>query len=208
MAWSPREKSRAMADTWRLFVAVELPRDVLAGLTAVQTALKAQTPPRTVRWVNTEGIHLTLKFLGDTPSAKGESLEAALQQAAEGHSTFSLATGTVGCFPNVRRPRVVWVSIQKDVDALNALRDSVEEHIAPLGYPTEDRPFSPHLTLGRVNRDARQNDVRQFGELIANTTVADIHEWQVTAVSLIRSELKPSGAVYTPLFRAQLIERP
>jgi 2'-5' RNA ligase len=196
-----------VADTWRLFIAIELPADVLSGLAGIQTALEKQAPPRTVRWVNVDGIHLTLKFLGDTPAAKRASLEKALGQAAEGHFTFSLATGALGCFPNTRQPRVVWVSIQNDMDALKALRDAVEEHIAPLGYPTENRPFSPHLTLGRMHRDARRDDVRQLGELIANTTANDIHEWQVSAVSLIRSELKPSGAVYTPLFHAALKER-
>jgi 2'-5' RNA ligase len=196
-----------VADMWRLFIAIELPADVLSSLAGIQTVLKKQVPPQTVRWVNVDGIHLTLKFLGDTPAAKRTSLEEALGQAVEGHFTFSLATGTLGCFPNTRQPRVVWVSIQNDVDALKALRDAVEEHVAPLGYPTENRPFSPHLTLGRVHRDARRDDVRQFGELIADSTANDVHEWPVSAVSLIRSELKPSGAVYTPLLHAALMER-
>ena len=196
-----------MADTWRLFIAIELPADVLSSLAGLQAVLKKQVPPQTVRWVNADGIHLTLKFLGDTPAANRTSLETALGQAVEGHFTFSLATGAVGCFPNTRQPRVVWVSIQNDVDALKALRDAVEEHVAPLGYPTEDRPFSPHLTLGRIHRDARRDNVRELGALIASATASDIHEWQVSAVSLIRSELKPSGAVYTPLLHAALKER-
>jgi 2'-5' RNA ligase len=197
-----------MADMWRLFIAIELPDEVLSGLAGIQTALKEQAPPHTVRWVGADGIHLTLKFLGETPAVKRASLEKALAQAVVGHTPFALATGSLGCFPNARQPRVVWVSIQHDVDALKAVRDAVEEHIAPLGYPTEDRAFNPHLTLGRVHRDARRDDVRQLGDMIANPPVSDIREWQVTGVSLIRSELKPSGAVYTPLFNAPLKERP
>jgi len=196
-----------MADMWRLFIAIEIPDEVLSSLAGIQTRLKQQAPPQTVRWVNADGIHLTLKFLGDTPAIKRASLEKALTEAVKGHAPFALTTGTLGCFPNTKQPRVIWVSIQNDTDALKALRDAVEEHIAPLGYPTEDRPFSPHLTLGRVHRDARRNDVQQLGELIASATVASTHEWQVTDVSLIRSELRPSGAVYTPLFHAPLRER-
>ena len=115
-----------------------------------------------------------------------------------------LSTGGLGCFPNPSRPRVVWIGLQNQVKALSALRDDVERLIAPLGYPTEDRLFSPHLTLGRVQRDARRPDVQKLGELISNFPAPTAQPWQVAGVSLIRSELKPTGAVYTPLFHAPL----
>jgi RNA 2',3'-cyclic 3'-phosphodiesterase len=193
-----------MPDMWRLFIAIELPSSVLAQLADVQDQLKKRTPPRTVRWVNPDGIHLTLKFLGDVPVIKRDSLEKALAKAVEGHAPFALSTGNLGCFPNTNRPRVAWIGLQNQVEALAALRDAVERLIAPLGYPTEDRPFSPHLTLGRVRREARRDDVQKLGDLIANSPAPSAQRWQVTAISLIRSELKPSGAVYTPLFYAPL----
>lgn len=193
-----------MAEMWRLFIAIELPPAVLSQLVQMQETLKKRTPPETVRWVNPGGIHLTLKFLGDVSVTRRSSLEKALASAVEGHTPFGLATGSLGCFPNTRRPRVVWVGIHDNVKALTALHDAVEAHVAPLGYPTEDRPFSPHLTLGRVRREARPGDVRALGELVDHHPPAEPHGWQVTGVSLIRSELKPAGAVYTVLYHAPL----
>jgi 2'-5' RNA ligase len=193
-----------MADMWRLFIAVELPPAVLAQLAEIQDHLKKRTPPGTVRWVNPDGIHLTLKFLGDVSVTKRDPLEKGLANAVEGRTPFTLSTGGLGCFPNASRPRVVWIGLQDQIEALAVLRDAVERLIAPLGYPTEDRPFSPHLTLGRVQREARRDDIQRLGDLIASSATPPAQRWQVTGVSLIRSELKPTGAVYTPLFHAPL----
>jgi 2'-5' RNA ligase len=193
-----------MAEMWRLFIAITIPPDVLDSLVAVQDRLKHKTPPRTVRWVRPEGIHLTLKFLGDVPVIKRETLEKTLAKAAQDHAPFTLAATGLGVFPNLKRPRVVWIGIQQDRAALAALRDAVEEHIAPLGYPTENRPFNPHLTLGRILRDARRADIQRFAELIAHRDLTDRFTWQVNDVHLIRSELKPTGAVYTTLYDAPL----
>jgi 2'-5' RNA ligase len=195
-----------MADMnmWRLFIAIELPSSVLVQLAEIQGHLKKHTSPGTVRWVNPDGIHLTLKFLGDVPVAKRDSLEKALLKAVEGHTPFALSTGLLGCFPNTNRPRVAWIGLQDQIEALAALRDAVERLIAPLGYPTEHRRFNPHLTLGRVKREAPHDSIQRLGELIAAFPAPTAQRWQVTGVSLIRSELKPTGAVYTPLFRAPL----
>lgn len=193
-----------MPEPWRLFIAVELPPDVITLLTEIQARLKQQIPRQTVRWVDPHGIHLTLKFLGDAPVAQRKDLETALARVAEQHTVFDLATGTLGCFPNVKRPRVVWISVSQNLAALHALRDAVEDAISPLGYPTENRPFSPHLTLGRVHREARHEDVTQTGALIEKSTPGGSVRWRVDGVSLMRSELKPSGAVYTELLRAPL----
>lgn len=193
-----------MVDQWRLFIAIELPEDVLTALDMVQARLKQQAPPHTVRWVGTNGIHLTLKFLGDVIVSEHEALQHALALAAQGIPNFSLAAGELGCFPNVSRPRVIWVGVHGDLPMLMRLHDRVESQVAPLGYPTEKRAFSPHLTLGRVRQDASRRHVEEIGTLIARSSYAVRHPWPVNAVSLIRSELKPSGAVYTELFRAAL----
>jgi 2'-5' RNA ligase len=197
-----------MTETWRLFIALELPSEVKDGLEAIRAQLARQAPPRTVRWVQPDGIHLTLKFLGDAPVARRDELQAALQVAVDDHAPFPITAGDLGCFPNPQRPRVVWVGIREDTGALASLRDSVEKHVAPLGFPTENRPFTPHLTLGRVNRDASRSDLQKLGGLISATAVGDLHTWPVTAASLMRSELKPTGAVYTALHHAALRSQP
>jgi 2'-5' RNA ligase len=84
------------------------------------------------------------------------------------------------------------------------LRDAVEDKVAPLGFPTEKRPFRPHLTLGRVQRYASKSEVREIGEVVASSAIGTVDEMAVTVVSYIQSELKPSGAVYTTLFEADL----
>jgi 2'-5' RNA ligase len=191
-----------MPDTWRLFIAIELPREVREGLITIQTLLKKQAPRETVRWVNPDGIHLTLKFLGDAPLTQLDMLKAKLNAAVQNSTPFTLEAGGTGCFPNARKPRVVWAGVHKAEDQLVALRDSVEAQIAPLGYPTEDRAFSPHLTLGRVRQEAPREDVERLGDLIAHTTLKEVYAWQVRSAHLIRSELKPTGAVYTTLYEA------
>ncbi|MBN1201212.1 MAG: RNA 2',3'-cyclic phosphodiesterase [Anaerolineae bacterium] len=193
-----------MTDMLRLFIAIELPPNVLSLLSGIQTQIKERVPPRTVRWVNPDGIHLTLKFLGDVPAIRQHTLEQALIDVTRSHTAFELAAGGLGCFPNTRRPRVVWVGVQEQTGALHALRDAIEAHFSPLGFPTEQRPFNPHLTLGRVRREATKHNTAELGTLVANIPPGDTQRWRADAVSLIRSQLKPTGAVYTELVRAPL----
>ena len=190
--------------TARTFIAIELDDQLKDGLGRLQDRLRTQLSPHSVRWVHPQGIHLTLKFLGDTPLEKVEEVQVALAQAANDISPFTFTVAGVGCFPNSRRPRVVWVGIQELTGSLVRLRDAVEGHVAPLGFPTEHRRFSPHLTLGRVQRHASKSEVRELGELVAADATGVLDEMMVTAVSYIKSDLRPSGAVYTTLAEAKL----
>ncbi len=193
-----------MSENWRLFIALHLPSEVIAALDTAQHHLRVTVPPGVVSWVAPRSIHLTLKFLGDVPLNQRESIAEALTTVARAHAPFDLSTGGLGCFPHQRNPRVVWIGVQGQLKALQLLRDAVEGVIAPLGYPTEDRPFSPHLTLGRVRRDASRSAVQTLGAVMASATAPPPVTWTVTEVGLFRSELKPTGAVYTLLHRAPL----
>jgi 2'-5' RNA ligase len=190
--------------TLRTFIAIELDEQLKSDLSRCRNRLGEQMPPRGVHWVQPEGIHLTLKFLGDTPSEKVNEVKLALARAAAQVSPFTFTVGEVGCFPNSRQPRVVWVGLQEPTGALACLQKAVEDQVAPLGFPTEKRPFSPHLTLGRVQRHASRSEVRQIGEVVEASTVGVIGEMAVTAVCYIKSDLRPNGAVYTTLFEAKL----
>ncbi len=196
-----------MAEMFRLFIAVELPTPVVNALSDLRAQLVKIAPPRSVRWVRPEGIHLTLKFLGDTPADRRRDIERGMAQAAQavaGRAPFSVTVGELGCFPNFSRPRVVWVGIGGALDALHALRDAIEATIAPLGYPTESRAFSPHLTLGRVSKSASRDEVAALGRALQQVKVGVLGEVAVDAISLIRSQLRPDGAVYTQLAHIQL----
>jgi 2'-5' RNA ligase len=190
--------------TLRTFIAIVLDEELLDHLVRLQDHLREQVAPRSVRWVRPGGIHLTLKFLGDTPQEQVEAVKSALGAASSEVSPFTFSVAGLGCFPNTRRPRVIWVGLSEPTGTLSRLRDAVESHVAPLGFPTENRPFRPHLTLGRVQRYASKSEVREVGDVIAASAVGALDEMQVRQVSYIKSDLKPSGAVYTTLYEARL----
>lgn len=190
--------------TMRTFIANELSEELREELGLLQDHLRSQMPRGSVRWVRLEGIHLTLKFLGDTPLEQVDQVKAALAEAAAQSSPFRITLRGLGCFPNTRRPRVIWVGLEEPSGALQRLRDAVEARVAPVGFPTEGRKFSPHLTLGRVQRHASSSEVREIGERVAASTTGLVGEMEVSTVSYIRSDLKPSGAVYTTLLEAKL----
>ncbi|MEB2288152.1 MAG: RNA 2',3'-cyclic phosphodiesterase [Anaerolineae bacterium] len=193
-----------MTDTWRLFIALPLPDSVIAVLEETQRALKKTASQRAVTWVAPRNIHLTLKFLGETPISQRDGIAEALARVATQHDAFSLSTAHLGCFPDHRSPRVVWVGLAGDQAALRRLQESVERAIAPLGYPAENRPFSPHLTLGRVRRDVRREDAQRLGAVVRKAVLSGEASWLVTELVLFRSELRPEGADYTKLSSAPL----
>ena len=186
-------------DTVRTFAAIELPAPILARLEELQARIKEDVPPGLVRWVRPEGIHLTLKFLGDVPVARIEALASALQEACAPHGGFAVRIAGLGCFPNLRRPRVIWVGVEEPSEALVRLQRDVERALTPLGHPPERRAFSPHLTLGRVQRRASRDDAARIGEVVATTDPGTMGEVPITQFALIRSVLKPTGAEYTTL---------
>ncbi len=186
-------------ETVRAFIAVPLPDSLLRQLAGLQRRLGEQMPHRSVRWVQLESIHLTLKFLGDTSTNKLPGIEQALAAVARNAPASTFTVGGIGCFPNTYRPRVVWVGVQEPTGRLAALQDAIEEVMAPFGFRPEGRGFSPHLTLGRVGRKARRDEVARVGEVVAGAEVGQLAEVAADRFELIRSVLKPTGAEYTTL---------
>jgi 2'-5' RNA ligase len=188
----------------RTFIAIELEEPLRVALARVQEKFKRQAPHGSVKWVAADGIHLTLKFLGDTPRSRIPEIEAALRAACAGFVTFEFTVEGRGCFPNFRRPRVVWVAVREKGQTLARLQAAVEKHVAPLGWPTEERAFSPHLTLGRVAKGASSQIEAAVGQVVEKSVVEQIGAQRATAVSLIQSDLRPTGAVYTELVSVPL----
>jgi len=193
-----------MSKPLRLFIALELPARVLGALETLQGDLRTQVPERAARWVRPAGIHLTLKFLGDVPAGQVDAITAGIREAAKPHAPFALQAEGLGVFPNPRRARVLWVGVGGEVEALRDLHASVEGQIVPLGYPAEERAFRGHLTLARVARNASRTEQEALGELAARCDLGLLASWQVDSVSLMRSQLKPGGAVYTRVAEAAL----
>jgi len=187
----------------RAFIAIEIPPEIHKAIESKTAPLRAALDASLVRWVPTDNIHLTLKFLGDVSPASVEMLSQMLSVEVRQHSTFALKFGGLGAFPNPRRPRVVWIGIQAPA-GLEALHRGIEAAAATLGYPSEERPFSPHLTIGRVKQNAGPAGVQKIRSALDETKVGALGTAQVSAVHLFKSDLKPSGAVYTRLFSAPL----
>ena len=189
--------------TVRAFIAIELPDHVLEQIGRLLTRVRQDVPAGLVRWVRPEGIHLTLHFLGDVNQGQLPEIEAALCSACAPHAPFELQIGELGCFPNPRRPRVVWVGVQESGDRLSRLQRDVERAIVPLGYPADRRGFQPHLTLGRSKAASHPNKqeaagLEALGAYVERAKV-QVGRMQVEAVRLMRSELLPGGAVYSEI---------
>jgi 2'-5' RNA ligase len=188
----------------RLFIAIELTAHVKQGLARAQDDLKRQLPPKVVRWTQAEGIHLTLKFLGDTPQDKVQAIVQGITAAGAGFSPFSFDVAGFGCFPNPRKANVLWVGVPEMPKALAGLQRAVDLHVHALGYERESRAFSPHLTLGRVNKSISPSDQQKLAEVIARTQVAQLGTVPVHEIILFQSVLQPTGSVYTTLARVGL----
>jgi 2'-5' RNA ligase len=147
-----------------------------------------------VRWVRPRGIHLTLKFMGDIPASTVERVLEALPEVAAAFRPFEISVSGLGVFPNSRRPRVLWAGLDGDLTTLLALQIAVDQAVEKLGLPKEDRPFSPHLTLGRVRRDTNEEQSRKIGYLLSNTVLQAVPSWPVERVDLMRTELDPTGS--------------
>jgi 2'-5' RNA ligase len=190
-------------DFVRAFIAVDLSIEVQRGLEGVLGQLQPALHGAPVRWVPPRNMHLTLKFLGDVSPKNLEMIKGILAAEAENHSPFEIQVGELGAFPSIRRPRVVWIGVQAP-PALEKLQHEIDLQTARLGYPQEERKFTPHLTLGRVGRNASPKDADKIAEVLSATPVGLLGSTRIREVYLYRSDLNPQGAVYTRLFTALL----
>lgn len=147
-----------------------------------------------IRWVSPEGIHLTLRFMGNVDPKIIEGLLLLLPDLVTGFKPFELTISELGCFPNNRRPRVLWAGVKGDLSILRDLHLAVDNVVDKVGLPTEQRGFSPHLTLGRVHRNLSEREIKKIGQLIGTTSLPDIPSWINRTVDLMRTELDPEGS--------------
>ncbi|MBN1537839.1 MAG: RNA 2',3'-cyclic phosphodiesterase [Anaerolineales bacterium] len=192
-----------MKSVIRSFIAIALSSEIQAKLTKISTELQTQLKDIPIRWVPVENIHLTLKFLGDVSTANLEMLKTTLQAEVAGHNPFEISVGELGAFPNIRRPRVIWVNVQAPAE-LSAVQHGIETSMARLGYPLEERPFHPHLTLSRVARAASPQDLQNIFSVFSKYKVGFLGATRVLTINLYKSDLHPGGASYTCLYRAAL----
>jgi 2'-5' RNA ligase len=188
--------------TIRAFIAIELPLTIQEKLGEVIKRLKSQNI-YAVRWVPPHNIHITLKFLGDISISNLQVLTEILVSETSQYPPFEVTIGSLGAFPNLRQPRVLWVGVQAP-PILETMQRGIETETHRLGYLGEEKPFSPHLTIGRMSHNATQDDIRQISVMLSNIRVEELGSISVEAVRLFKSDLQSGGAVYTPIATAQL----
>ena len=189
----PDPSAEPAAGSLRLFVAIELPGEVREALSRLQHEVQRRGLEK-LRWVRPEGIHLTLKFLGATPPEKVPEIETALTDAAKGVAQHELALGELGTFGG-SRPRVVWIDLRGDLDGIRDLQERAERALNGVGYEREARGWSPHVTLARIRPETARDLARALPGAIEGVRVP-AGMIPVREVSLMRSTLRPSGAVY------------
>jgi len=156
-----------------------------------------------VKWVEPENLHVTLLFLGEVDNRDVVEVCRAVTACCREQPAFPMSVETLGAFPNLRRPRTVWVGVGEGAEEVIALHDALEETLLELGcYRREQRPFAPHITLGRVKRDDSPTD--ELAGLLAKKAEWQGGETSVREVLVMSSELRSEGPVYTVLSRARL----
>lgn len=184
-------------DHVRLFVACEVPDEVKEAIGKTIEGLRKKSGPA-VRWIKPEGVHVTLKFLGEVPVKKLPAVKLAIQEAVVGHSPFELEFSNIGTFGGREGLRIMWVGIAGDVLRLEALVRAVNAALAVVGFEPERRPFRPHLTLGRVRDEIGTRHRAEIEVAVGKTDVPGV-SWRTSQVSLMRSKLGPGGASYEVL---------
>ncbi|MGE0824109.1 MAG: RNA 2',3'-cyclic phosphodiesterase [Candidatus Binatia bacterium] len=183
----------------RAFVAVNLAPVISEEIAKIQFALKAAQGD--IRWVRIEGLHLTLKFLGDITREQVAPILTALREALHDRSPFPVWAQGLGAFPNVQRPKVLWAGLLGD--DLKEVQAAVETALVPLDFPRDERAFTPHLTLGRVR------SLRGWPRVLAEFKRYEqvrFGESEIDRVTLYQSDLRPEGAVYTVLGTVPLLQ--
>jgi 2'-5' RNA ligase len=181
----------------RAFVATPVPSRLVLTLQKFQAALRARLRGNEVRWGKPEQLHLTLKFLGDVAEGTLSDLAESLKCACAGTTAFQLGLKGIGCFPDIRNPRVIWVGVNGELEKLRRLQERIEAATKDCGDHAENHAFQPHLTIARVKAFGRET--RPIGEVIEKTKAPQLGRWQVQQIELMQSELTPQGSRYTAL---------
>lgn len=186
----------------RTFIAIDIPRSTQEALDQVITEFRKTGAA--VTWVKPGRMHLTLKFLGNVPEEKIDAISQAMTGAAEQSTSFVLRPVGCGAFPSMKNMRIVWVGLQGDLDLLKHFHRRLEEALEVLGFDREQRSFKPHLTLGRVKGAKHAEALRQA--VLSQQDFA-LEAFDVLELVMYKSDLRPEGAHYTPLFRARFSPR-
>jgi 2'-5' RNA ligase len=190
-------KGIKMSKLLRLFIAVNISMELKGQISGILSKCKNIEP--SIKWVNQKDIHITLKFLGETPEEKLKNIELALKDICSLHSVFTLNMKRVGVFPNVKRPRIIWLGIDKGSKCLTDINKDLEEILFKAGFPKENKEFKSHITLGRVKDFSNVKDMDNVLKSISQEELNSLIEQKIDKISLMKSTLYSTGPVYEVL---------
>ena len=183
-----------MSETIRVFIAIELNKETQSYLSNIQSELKETKAD--VKWVKSENIHLTLKFLGNIDVSRITQIKKILTELSQENTEFITELCDIGAFPKKEHPRVIWIAIEKNQDKIIKIVADLEERLRELGIAKEDRPFIAHLTLGRVKSNLNR---LKLVEKLKNINISQRHSLIVNKLTLFKSTLTPDGPIYQAL---------
>ncbi len=187
----------------RLFVAITLPDPIRTTLVDLQRELKPILPSSSTAWTRPENLHLTLRFLGNVASTRIPELSQRLGLALAGFGEFDVGCGRLGCFPDLRFPRVVWASVQDAEMRLIRLQRLVNETVVGFAQTPAEATFVGHITLAQL-KPIKRPEAEHLAHFFERAATRHFGDWQVSSIALIRSQPSQAGAGYTEIFRAKL----
>jgi 2'-5' RNA ligase len=187
----------------RSFLAFELPEEIKHIVTRVSAEIRKSSLD--VRWVRPEFIHLTVVFMGDIQPEQISPMAESVKAVCSNHEPFRISLKPMGCFPNSRNPRVIWLGIGGDLERMSRFRDDLQQALSPFGIKQEERAFKPHLTLGRFKKPGKKQT--ELDQLLAKYGDLSSPACTLDEFVMFRSDLKPGGAVYTRMLSWPLAGR-
>lgn len=195
--------SETKAATFRLFVALPVPEEVKKQIRHAQDQLRRELPEQCARWTGLQQWHLTLKFLGKVDVKQLTALTDAVRAACQGCAPLQLRAEQVGCFPDLRAPRVVWVGVRDAEGGLTDMARAIRDATAAFSNEAPEGTFAGHITIARI-KNLRRSQAEILVKLVHGMTVRAFGEWTADAVEIMRSELTADGARHTCLARLPL----
>jgi 2'-5' RNA ligase len=193
-----------MNEHWRMFIAVNTPETVKAEIEKAQEEIRRGLRDARIGWTRREQFHLTLKFLGDVDAARVPALTEVLNGVCKGFGAMNLRSEGVGCFPDLRYPRVIWVGVKDEQDQLARLVEKIGTAVSDFTEEKREEWFSGHITLGRV-KDINRLTNDKLARLAQAMAQKSFGQWRAETIELMRSELSPQGARHTELSKFQLV---
>jgi 2'-5' RNA ligase len=184
----------------RTFIAIEISEEIRNALDQAESHLKYSGAD--VKWVAKENIHLTMKFLGEVSEKKVEEIKSILDEIGRRTRPFEMIIKDIGAFPKIEYPRVVWVGLDKGANESKAIAEEIDNALSKIGFAKETRPFTGHLTLGRVRSPKNKDKLK---EKMMNYQLPAVKPHLVSSITLFQSTLTPKGSIYTKLHEAKLV---